>query len=102
MPTTKIVAMSHWMFNCKRVSEKVSMSMDQSLPLYERMMISVHLWMCKYCRRLKKHMLVIRKAVQVEDLTGEYGGATLSLPPDARKRIKKKLTDVFNAPAQPQ
>lgn len=76
--------------------------MDQTLPLHERMMISMHLWMCKYCRRLKKQMLIIRKAVQAEDLRDESDGSALSLPPDAKERIKQKLTDVFNAPIQRQ
>jgi hypothetical protein len=41
--------MNHWMFRCKDVSQKVSLSMDMSLPLHHRLAIRVHLVMCRYC-----------------------------------------------------
>ena len=34
--------MKHWMFRCKDVSQKVSQSMDDPLPYYQRMAIRIH------------------------------------------------------------
>ena len=42
--------MHHWMFNCKEVTQRVSRSFDQKLSLAQRMLIWMHLRMCKYCR----------------------------------------------------
>ena len=83
--------MSHWMFNCKDVSIKVSKSMDHTLPLHERVMIILHLMMCKYCKRFKNQLLVLRKAVQSDDLPGYDVGESVSLPMEIRERIKKTM-----------
>jgi hypothetical protein len=102
MPTNKFFAMTHWMFNCKNVSEKVSMAMDQILPLHERIMIFIHMWMCQYCRRFKKQMFLLRKAMQTMDLADQDARATSTLSPGASDRIRQKLSDALNAPIQPQ
>ena len=83
--------MSHWMFNCKDISKKVSRSMDGTLPIHERMMIAFHLMMCKYCRRFKNQLLIIRQAVQFEEAAGHDPGKPTSLPVEARKRIEQAM-----------
>ena len=91
--------MSHWMFNCKDVSTKVSKSMDQTLPLRERMMIFVHLRMCKYCKRFKDQMLIIRYALQLtEPATGDDTDPSLSLPKEIRERIKQTMRETLSSP----
>ena len=55
--------MSHWMFNCKDVSQRVSESMDRSLPLHHRMMIKIHLMMCSLCSRYENQLELMRKAL---------------------------------------
>ncbi|MDJ0818525.1 MAG: hypothetical protein QNJ58_20125 [Desulfobacterales bacterium] len=86
------------MFNCKSVSEKVSLAMDQTLPFRERLMITMHMWMCKYCRRFKDQMLTMRKALRLEESYEEKAGLSLSLPSRIREQIKKDLTDALNTP----
>ncbi len=86
------------MFNCKSVSEKVSLAMDQTLPFHERLMITMHMWMCKYCRRFKDQMLTMRKALRLEESYEEKAGLSLSLPSRIREQIKKDLTDALNTP----
>jgi hypothetical protein len=86
------------MFNCKSVSEKVSLAMDQTLPFYERLMIIMHMWMCKYCRRFKDQMLTMRKALRLEEIPEEEAGLSISLPSHVREQIKKELTGALKTP----
>ncbi|CAB1076637.1 hypothetical protein D1AOALGA4SA_4433 [Olavius algarvensis Delta 1 endosymbiont] len=88
--------MSHWMFNCQETSKKVSKSMDQNLPLPERMMIAAHLWMCKYCRRLKDQMLMLRNALRLTDLAGEDKDRSPTLPSAARRRIELSIKKLYS------
>jgi len=87
--------MSHWMFNCRETSKKVSKSMDHNLPLHERMMIAAHLWMCKYCRRLKNQMLILRNALRLTDLAGKDEDRSLTLSSEARERIKLSIRKIY-------
>ena len=84
--------MSHWMFNCKDVSQRVSESMDRSLPLHHRMMIKIHLMMCKYCARFKQQLLAVRNACRLDDLHGEDCEQVHDLPQAVRDRLKLSLS----------
>ena len=84
--------MSHWMFNCKDVSQRVSEAMDRSLPLHHRMMITIHLMMCKYCTRFKQQLLAMRDACRLDDLYGEDCEHIHDLAEAARDRLKQSLS----------
>ena len=84
--------MSHWMFNCKNVSQRVSESMDRSLPLHHRIMIKVHLMMCKYCARFTQQLFALRDACRLEDLHGEDCDHIHDLPQTVRDRLKQSLS----------
>jgi predicted anti-sigma-YlaC factor YlaD len=90
--------MLHWMFRCKDVSKKVSISMDRPLPLPERMMITAHLWMCKYCRRFRDQMLILRNALRLADLPGDDQDQRLTLPGEIKERIKQSMRKIFSDP----
>ena len=83
--------MVHWMLNCKEVSEKVSESMDRTLPLYYRVQLKMHLLMCKYCNRLKNQLLMIRGAARFEELTDDAVDESQCLPEEACQRIKQAM-----------
>ena len=83
-----------WMLKCKDVSKKVSDSLDRTLPLHERMMVTVHLWMCKYCNRFKNQLLILRNAVRQEELPEEDADRSASLPPETNLRIKQAMKDL--------
>ena len=72
--------------------------MDQTLPFSERMMISVHLWMCKYCRRFKKQLLIIRTALRLADRSGDGADIPPSLPLEIRDRIKRAMRNTLSEP----
>jgi hypothetical protein len=83
--------MSHWMFNCREVSRRISESMDHHLPLYERMLIRMHLLMCRYCARFRRQVLFLRKICLSHRLDERSLDDTVNLPPDVRERIRQTL-----------
>jgi hypothetical protein len=86
------------MYNCKEVSEMVSESMDRALPFYQRVLIRMHLLMCKYCARCKEQYETIRAAMRYEELDGKELDASRSLSKDGKERLreflKNHLTDL--------
>ena len=87
--------MNHWMFRCQDVSQKVSQSLDTSLPLHHRMAVRFHLMMCRYCARFRNQLIMLRKmSRQVgSDASTQAPAATLSK--EAKERIKKALRSVL-------
>jgi hypothetical protein len=80
-----------WMFSCKDVSQLISGSMDRTLPFYQRVLMRLHLLMCKYCARCKEHFEAIRTASCHEELHGNELDASRALPHDGKERLKKFL-----------
>ena len=85
--------MSHWMLSCKEVSRKVSESMDRQLPARQRMLMNLHLMMCKYCRRFKDQLLIMHRALNSEDLPPGDADACPHLSGQACERMKQALKD---------
>ena len=84
--------MNHWMFRCKDVSQKVSLSMDTSLPLRHRLAVRFHLMMCRYCARFRRQMVKLRTLSRAIDTEAPASGdTTVKLSEDARTRIKNAL-----------
>jgi hypothetical protein len=85
--------MHHWMFNCKEVTRMVSESMDRSLPFFQRMGIRFHLMMCKFCTRYRKQLLILREAIRLKSIHDEEIELPISLPPEAKTRIRRLLVE---------
>jgi len=83
--------MKHWMFSCNDVSQKVSQSMDATLPVHQSIAVWVHLMMCRYCYRFKKQLMMLRNmSRKIERYpTNVQPKETLSL--ETKERIKKRL-----------
>ena len=80
-----------WMYNCKEVSEMVSESMNRALPFYQRVLIRIHLLMCKYCTRCRAQLETIRAAVRYDELHGKELDDSRSLSSDGKERLKEFL-----------
>jgi hypothetical protein len=83
--------MSHWMFNCKEVSRRISESMDHNISLYQRMLIRMHLLMCRYCARFRRQVLFLRECCRSRRFDEGSLDTSVNLPLDARERIKQIL-----------
>ena len=88
--------MHHWMFNRKEVTRMVSESLDRKLPLHQRMGIRIHLLMCKFCSRYRRQLLILREAMRFQAKYGEDTEPSLTLPPEARERIKISFINSLN------
>ena len=86
--------MSRWMLSCKEVSMMVSESMDREFPLHRRLLMTAHLFMCKYCNRFKKQLLILRNAAGLENFHEEDLGRSPSLSKEIRDRIKQAMRDL--------
>jgi predicted anti-sigma-YlaC factor YlaD len=81
------------MFRCNEVSQKVSQGLDAPLPLATRLMVRMHLWMCRHCSRVYKQLQLLRKlsrrtVAEPSDCPPELPS---TLSPEARERIKEAL-----------
>ncbi|MBW1696749.1 MAG: zf-HC2 domain-containing protein [Deltaproteobacteria bacterium] len=83
--------MKHWMFRCKDVSQRISESFDRKLPFHHRMMIRLHLMMCRFCSRFQEQLVMLRTLSQITELPGEGQNQAFALPAQARMRIKDAL-----------
>ena len=80
-----------WMLSCKEVSQLISESMDRSLPFYQRVLMRLHLLMCKYCSSCKAHFEAMRAAGGYEELYGNELDASRALSNAGKERLKKFL-----------
>ncbi len=83
--------MSHWMFNCKEVSRRISESMDHDISLYQRMLIRMHVLMCRYCARFRRQVLFLRELCRSRRWDESAPNTSVHLPPNARERIRQVL-----------
>ncbi len=80
-----------WMYNCKEVSEMISESMDRALPIYQRVLMRMHLLMCKYCAGCREHFKTLRAASRYEELHGKELDDSRALSSDGKERLKEFL-----------
>ncbi len=69
----------------------VSESMDRALPFYQRVLLRLHLLICKYCSRCREQFETIRAASRYKDLHGKELDASRALSNDGKERLKEFL-----------
>lgn len=79
------------MFNCKKVTQLVSESLDRKLPLYQRMGMRIHLVMCKFCSRYKEQLLFLRKIAHLYSKNSEDSNLSIQLSSEVGKRIRESM-----------
>jgi len=81
----------HWMFRCNEVTRRVSQSLDEEQPFFQRVLIRMHLLMCRFCARQKKQMLFIRDLLRIHSTPLRDTVPPGILSQEARERIKRSL-----------
>ncbi len=81
------------MRSCEEVTRLVSETLDRPLSLRLRLSISLHLFLCKYCRRFRRQVLFIREVLRHggQHLDAQDLPVFASLSPEVRARIKQVL-----------
>ena len=73
--------------NCEESTKLVSDSLDRRLKRSERLAVVLHGLGCWSCRRFRKQIELIRKAMR----SGKAAAMDASLTPEARQRIESAL-----------
>jgi len=78
---------------CQQTVEKISQSMERQLSLRERIDLKLHLWICAWCQWYREHLQIIHKTARAkaEEPPERISGTGLS--PEARERIRRRLTN---------
>lgn len=80
------------MLSCKEAASLVSQSLDERLPLWKRLQLHVHLWLCRMCRAFATSLRVLREGIryhlQMGQSPSEFPGEW-QLSPASRERIKE-------------
>jgi predicted anti-sigma-YlaC factor YlaD len=76
---------------CDEIAHLASRALDAGLPRYQRVAIAIHFAYCKACRRYRRQMLLLRRALRafVDDLHNVE--VPPALTPEARNRLKRAL-----------
>lgn len=85
-------AMGRFVPSCEQVSLLVSDSMEEKLPLRNKIRVAIHLLMCQWCRRFKQQLRQIRALIrktQAEDSIQPHPQVKLS--DSARERMQQSL-----------
>lgn len=83
--------MTHWMFNCRKVTQMVSESLDRKLPLHKRLGLWMHMRMCRFCSRFKKQLYLLTK---IMPQLSHHLSDELQLPPlsaETRNRMERAI-----------
>lgn len=87
--------MGRFVPSCDQVSRLVSDSMEEDLPLKGKLSVALHLLMCKWCRRFKRQLQLIRtlslKAQARTKIAHPLSQGSLSAA--AKERIERTLSD---------
>src|SRR3954466_4157104 len=78
--------------NCKEASRLQSGALHRSLSLPQRVGLGIHLILCKWCRRYGKNIQFLRDVIEAPSET-ENRCHSQVLAPEARERLKQKLTN---------
>ena len=90
-------ALRYWLLRrlptCEQLLPVMSRQLDQKLSIRERIVLNLHLFVCKWCLDYAKQLSFLRETVRTETKNidaQETAGAGLS--EEAKERMKRALT----------
>ena len=79
------------MFNCRKISELVSRSLDSDLSLWGRVQVRMHMMMCSLCRKFRKALFKIDAEVRNAAEQDLVADENVVLPESRREQIKELI-----------
>ncbi len=80
--------------SCDRASALLSKSQDTPLTRWERVALRLHLWICRFCRRYRHQLQLMRQLFQAVAQKSRAGAFTYpKLFEEQRSRIIKNLEE---------
>lgn len=84
------------MISCKRATELISKSMEQSLTVKEQLTLKLHLFICEFCEQFKTQLGTFRKALRCEEKGSvldsiEDTTSSKELSSDCKAKIKQEI-----------
>ena len=76
--------------NCREATRLQSEALDCPLPMFRRLGLTLHLLLCKWCRRYGRQIRFLRAAIRNQDPVPEQPGEP-GLSTEARERMKRTL-----------
>lgn len=84
------------MLTCKETSGLISARYDRPLGTWERVSVSLHLLMCRYCRAVARQIAVIQKLVRLPGSDPSLA-SNACLSAEVRARMSATLTKADRA-----
>lgn len=86
-------AMNRVMPTCEDVTQLVSYSMDQEIPVSDRIRIRVHLWFCRWCSMFQEQLRFIRNLTREGAARPEHvdSGIAGRLKPEAKAKLQAAI-----------
>jgi len=83
--------MFKWIFNCQEINRMISVGMDTELPLMQRMLIRLHLMMCRSCTQVRAQLISLNAYGRFLGSDEAALDNLLPLAPESRRRMKTRL-----------
>ena len=77
---------------CKQTVEVISQSLERPLSLRERVLLKLHLWVCLWCLWYLEHLQIMRDTMRANAAETAEIDSAVTLPAEARERIKRRLS----------
>ena len=84
--------------SCDEATRLTSAAMDRRLSAVERVGLRLHYLSCRFCRRYRRQLSLLRQLLRRRDahIAAEAAIPAATLPPDAKERIRRAL--ISNSP----
>ena len=84
------------MYSCKKATELISMGREIKLRPHQRLMLWMHVLMCRFCNRFKKQVHDIDNLYKLSgnDDHDPSTDETSVLPEETKTRIKERIRDL--------
>ncbi|MBK3519316.1 anti-sigma factor family protein [Carboxylicivirga marina] len=81
------------MISCKEATFLISKKQQDKLTRIEKIQLTFHLMMCKYCRRFERQTKFITKAIKKMNRRVEKQGVPMQMTDAQKQQLRQKLNE---------